>query len=384
MYIDRLQAYFLPVCAGFNSSQDWDFFTEIQTSTDGDEERISLRELPHESLTYNYVYFRDKTPEVNRELSQNIRKRWIVPYWFFGIDFVNVTLDSNLNRSKVVLGNKYMIKTGSQMLVYKNEDDFFFTTALFTGKDESDRDYVLFDPNLSDFDFSEYRVYPCAFGRIVEDFNHNVNYEYYTFSVTYNIETLPEIEEKLPSRTFEGVDVYEECVSFEGDEIGILTIRDSIVSGNTLGVKVYSSQWDYYFKSFTMYVVTEGKDEFFDLLRWNARMLGQFRPIYMPTYLNDFDVVSITVDEVTVSYGREQEKVFAIFYDESGSFELHRAEIKSINGDLITYTFNEPLNEIPDRLCYASMYRLSSDSIGFDFSIGDGFVVSSIGLRSVV
>lgn len=390
MYIEEYEAHFIPACAGWGSSLSWDFLTERQTTIDGSEERISLRQLPRESISYNYTYFREESIEINNEIQNHLRDKWICPYWFMKLSITSRQQQGAFTR--IIIGGDqvssinemYSVEKNYPVLLYRNRDDYIFVDVMEVGGLNNGDFYIDVDDALFGVDLSKYSLYPVTFSKIIENISMNVSYEFETFSVTYASLDLPEIDEYSGSIKYppdNGIDIFTDCLPIGSNSAEVVRSRDLFISGNPLGITSYSSDWSETTISMPMNYTLKGRRELYSLMRWLMRRMGSFRPFYMPNYLNELEFDYIVENQLILTKGDPNRMLFALFNDDD--FSIIEAEsVELFNGKYI-YRFAENITIEPKKVYYASLFRLGTDSFTFEFEEGMNVIRMNTDIRSV-
>lgn len=388
MFIEEFDSYFLPIRARVGSSLNWEFSTEIQSLESGDEDRISLRQLPREQINYSYAYKSEDFDKVNSELMNHLRAKWLIPLWYFSRDVLG---SNHYPEGKYAwisdYGGGYALDPLSNygiLLFYKDSDNYFFTSD-FSIEYHWELNLkvgttIVFNDNV-DVDLDGFKVYPTTIGSINGNVTIETSSKYCTVEVSYNSEILPTIPEVEPSLTFNGFDVYTDCILLDGDTIGISHNQDYIESKNQLGIKVYRTNEDFSYRSQSLRRVFKSRFETYDFLRWCTRRIGQWRPFYMPTYTKDFKVMSYDHISITLRGSDPSIKTFAVLKD--GGFKLYNSTSVTTNGNVSRYEIENLDFDDFSILCYALIYRLDTDSIKIDFSDVKGLASAFIPLRSI-
>lgn len=393
MFIEEANAYFLPLRSGWGSSLKWDFYTEVQTIFDGSEDRISLRPIPWEKISYRYTFPDSDSKKIKPFLSGHLRADYIVPLYYLGVDvdrqlesfIIDDVLVSKIQLKVINTGSKALgyeaMGYGSYIALYKGFDVVLKKVFPRDGHQNEEGNVIVF--YYSDgFDFSGWKVCPARFGKITNNPSIETNKKYSIVDIEYEMYDTVEFYEEEDQEKYKGFDVYKKCLLLAGDTLPITNTKDLDISQNDLGIKKYFSDWIASYRSFDLRKVLADRFEFTSFLRWCMRRLGRYEPFWCPTYSTDFGLISVTNNSISVESGDEKLDTFAIYRDD-GSFYLVTADSIAKDGDLITYSFAIDFENIPEKVYYAILMRLSDDSISFDFSLGGNIVTSSVAVRSV-
>lgn len=398
MLLSPDNAYFLPLRAGWDSSLEWSFYTEIQTLFNGGEECISLRPLPWERIKYKYTFPDSDSPKIKPFLSRNLRDNYMVPYYFLSTDVIQAfdsyeydgkiigsviieTIRTGLSESGSYSDDVY--KYGSWIVFYKK--DKIIARKIYPQDgyvNDEGRVRILFETDGNDEDYSGWRVCPSRLGKIINNPTLETNKRYSYTTVEYFISDPIEFYETKNPEQYNGVDVYRKCFMLNGDTMGFTHTKDLNESSNTLGIRKYFSDWDSSFRSFDLKTITRTRSEFIAFLRWNMRRSGQYQPFWSPVYTTDFNFIEATLRGISVKDGDPSIKTFAI-YRNDGSFYLATASRVTVRGNIVDYIFPSDFEEIPKKVYYAMVIRLSDDSVSFSFALGGKIVISEVSARSV-
>lgn len=397
MFIQAANAYFLPLRSGWDSSLSWSFYTEVQTIFDGSEDRISLRPKPWEDISYKYTFPEKDSVKIKPFLTHYLRKDYLVPYFFIGsevigsavwtvddVEIYGVTFPAIQTGVSSSYPYQYDVSPyGSWVALYKGFDVVIKQVYPFDGLVTSNSLVsIAFGPD-DDFDFTGWKICPLRLGKIKNNPEIATNKKYSSVTVEYAMIEEVEFFSETSSEVYQGIDVYKKCLLLAGDTLPFTHTKDIDVSSNNLGIRKYFSDWVAAYRSFDLRKVLADRSEFIGFLRWCMRRLGRYEPFWCPVYSTDFGLISVGDNSISVEYGDERLRTFAI-YMEDGSFYLATASSFVKDGHTINYIFDQNFEAAPEKVYYAVQMRLSDDSVSFDFSLGGSRVTSSVAVRSII
>lgn len=398
MLLDQENLYFLPLRSGWDSELSWSFSTEIQTLFNGDEERISLRPIPWEKISYKYTFPDGDSKKIKPFLMNNLRDDYVVPLYYLGanvefwseawvVDGVTISgiLVDAIKTGIAPSGTSYqydVMKYDSYIVLCKGYDVVVKKVFPIDGAVNNDGKVTV--GFVSDgVNYTGWKVYPARIGKITNNPEIETNKKYSIVSIEYEIYDPIEFYEQQTTDKYNGIDIYRKCLLLTGDTLGFTHIKDIDASSNSLGIRKYFSDWDFSYRSYDLRKVIKNRSEFIEFLRWTMTRLGRYSPFWCPAYTTDFEFLQAGVNSISVENGDKRLKNFAIYRDD-GSFYIRTANSVTVSGSTVNYIFSQNFESVPKKVFYAMLMRLTDDNVTFDFANGGMIVESSISVRSII
>lgn len=359
----------LTKCPLLETTERYEFKTDVHQSFDASsEERIPLLDAARQSFNWSMIAFKDEVPEMFNDLYSWMRKEFLVPQplesqlvgdlsddfietdtnnlgvsigtfvLVTGVGFLNVVEITEIGRYEVIEDvptyidgyrlNESVIATNAQIQPLRK--------VIIAGNPTSQANGLMFKPTLN------LRVFD---------------------SVEYPVAEEPQ--------QYKGDDIYFTPLLLDGDFLDLnFEQHQSIVDGE-IGQFWQFTHWINPLINKNFRVIMRNRQEYIDYKKWFYRRRGRLNPFWLPSYQNNFNLVSRSASSITVKNVNYLSDRKNIAIKANGVWTAHSVTSTSVSGEniVMNLTPQPPINI--ERVSYLGLYRLNSDAVEFYFKGAD-------------
>ena len=193
------------------------------------------------------------------------------------------------------------------------------------------------------------------------------------FKPTLNLRVLGSVEYPIASdpQQYKGDDIYFTPLLLDGDFLDLnFEQHQSIVDGE-IGQFWQFTHWINPLINKNFRVIMRNRQEYIDYKKWFYRRRGRLNPFWLPSYQNNFNLVSRGSYGITVKNDNYLSDRKNIAIKANGVWTAHSVTSTSISGEniVMNLTPQPPINI--ERVSYLGLYRLNSDAVEFYFKGAD-------------
>lgn len=359
----------LTKCPLRDTTERYEFKTDVHKSYDGtSEERLPLRDQARQSFNYSQIALRKEIPELFNMLYSCMRKEFLVPQ-LLESKFVGDLADDFIETETSNLG----INIGTLILIYSNEN-YQVREVTEIGRYEVIEDIPTYidgyrlNAAVTATSATIKPLRKCIIsGDVKMQANSSVLKPNLNFlvldSVEYPVANAPE--------QYKGDDLYFTPLLLGGNMLDVnFQQHQALVDGDLGGIWSFS-HWILPETLKNFRVIMKSRQDYIDYKKWFYRRRGRLNQFWMPSYQNNFNVVSASGESLVV---KNEGYLFSkknIAIKSNGIWTAHSVISANVSDQNIVMSLipNPPINI--ERVSYLGLYRLNSDAVEFYFKGAD-------------
>ena len=350
-------AIVLADCPLLDSTERFEFLTEVHESHNGTEIRQSLRDQARQILEFNYVNFRKNMGDMFHLIYANLRGLWAIPLYQLrqnigDIDSNQIEVDYVDELHHYALINNQVVQIES---IQNNVLTFF---EHITAENAS--------------------IVPLRLCIIDGDVSINASGFYAQQSIIFRViaEDCPEISGQSAEQ-HKGYDLYFDPLLLDGDALSMSLSQHQVVVDGDLGGFEQFTHWakPRYLKPFRS--LLKNHSDFIKYRCFLFKRMGKLNPFWLPLYERHLDIVNLGVNwiEVSNNYVIEADRKH-IALKINDIWQTYEVLSKSKSGANTRLNLSKSVGVLItdiQSICYLGLYRLASDQVEFGF-LGAGLV----------
>lgn len=355
----------LPYFAMIGSRESIEFLTQVLEAYDNTEERIKLRVLPRQSLSYVYPIGRSRMANAFNVEYGAIRKNWAIPMWAEW-QLVGEVLTS---ASSILCDTvQFDLRPNSLALLYTS-DSVWQIVEIST--------ITATQINVSNSLNHQLgcRLIPLRIGRIDGDISKSINDIFSSDQIQYLIDQGQDISPITPQQ-YLGNDIYFTCPLLQGDVIQKSIIQRDDMVDMDLGIISHINPWAHSRYKWSLRTVLNNPFKIREYRDFLYRRSGKFRPFWMPTFERNLRLVTTGNITTTIvikndGYNDWTRRVNISIQKQDGTWTtntLSSPTIVALNN--IQLTLGTSLGydaSLIRNICYLGLYRLDNDSVDLNW-----------------
>lgn len=368
--IDDVDYLLLTQCPLLDTTERYAFKTDVHKSYDGsDEVRIPEIDYARQSMTYSLSAYRAETVGLFNDVYSWMRKEYLVPQPLESLDVGNISddfIEADTSSIPIPVDSFILIQPLSGVLEVRKiieigryeviEDE----TVYIDG-------YRLNEPVTA----SNASIYPLR--KCIIDGNVSTTVNNSIFNPMLNLRVVDNVEYPVADapEQYKDNDLYFMPLLLDGDFLDIeLQQHQNIVDGE-IGKFWSFTNWNYPLASKNLRIIMRSRQEYLDLKKWFYRRRGMLNEFWLPSYEQNFNVVSASGDSLVVKNESYLSNKTNIAVKSNGVWTVHEITNQSTTGANKTLLVEPSLPTKIERISYLDLYRLGSDSIEFRFMGND-------------
>jgi hypothetical protein len=400
---DHGEVHVLTACPLLDSTESFEFLTEIERADDGTEYRNILRPLPRQYLSFSYIAMQQALGDLFHMLSANMRKLWGIPLVHLKKAMSDVVfddfiaMDTSKNSSDYHLGHvlirqsnvedrvEQIIGVGRYIVTQQSIIDPVTQEVIEPEQVEYQDGYRLANAITTSNAFMMPLRICILLGDVDSSAWHNGMQTKLEFAVL--AEDGPDFCEIVPTQ-YKNEDFYTAPLLLSGSSLEMnLSQHQTVVDGAIGGFTQYTDH-DKPRYSKPMRCVMKSQNELIDFRKFLMRRFGRFRPFWLPLYERHLNIVSTGMLsnwlDVGTNYVIEADrKHLAVKINDV--WQAHEITNKVINSGITRLTVSPALNVQRNQIqsvCYLALHRLDADRIEFAF-LGVGISTTTILMQEI-
>ncbi|WP_336938992.1 hypothetical protein [Acinetobacter modestus] len=359
----------LTKCPLRDTTERYEFKTDVHKSYDGSsEERLPLRDQARQSFNYSQIALRQEIPELFNVLYSCMRKEFLIPQLLeskvvgdLADDFIETETSSlgiNIGTLILICSNEnYQVREVSEIGRYEVIEDIptyidgYRLNAAVTATGATIKPLRKCIINGD--------VKMQANGSVLKP---NLNFVVLD-SVEYPVASAPE--------QYKGDDLYFTPLLLEGNMLDMnFQQHQALLDGDLGGIWSFS-HWVLPETLKNLRVIMKSRQDYIDYKKWFYRRRGRLNQFWMPSYQNNFNLVSRNSAGITVKNDNYLSDRKNIAIKANGIWSAHSVTSTSVSGQniVMNLTPQPPINI--ERVSYLGLYRLNSDAVEFYFKGAD-------------
>lgn len=359
----------LTKCPLLETTERYEFKTDVHQSFDATgEERIPLLDAARQSFNWSIIAFKNEVPEMFNDLYSWMRKEYLVPQPLES-QLVGNLSDDFIDTDTSNLG----INVGTLILVTA------IGASLVVEVTEIGRYEVIEDvPTYIDgyrlneaVTASDAKIIPLR--KVIIAGNPTSQANGLMFKPTLNLRVLDSVEYPMSAepQQYKGDDIYFTPLLLDGDFLDLNFEQHQAIVDGEIGQFWQFTHWLNPLINKNFRVIMKSRQDYIDYKKWFYRRRGRLNPFWMPSYQNNFNLVSRSPSSITVKNDNYLSDRKNIAIKANGIWTAHSVTSSVVIGQniVMNLTPQPPVNI--ERVSYLGLYRLNSDAVEFYFKGAD-------------
>lgn len=359
----------LTKCPLLETTERYEFKTDVHQSFDATgEERIPLLDAARQSFNWSMIAFRNEVPEMFNDLYSWMRKEYLVPQPLesqlvgkLSDDFIE-TDTSNLG---INVGTLILVQAVGVLTVFEVTEIGRY--EVIEGVPTYIDGYRLNEAVTA----TDAKIIPLRKAFIAG--NPTAQANGLMFKPTINLRVLDSVEYPIAAnpQQYKGDDIYFTPLLLDGDFLDLnFEQHQSIVDGD-IGQLWQFTHWINPLINKNFRVIMKSRQDYIDYKKWFYRRRGRLNQFWMPSYQNNFNLVSRSSSSITVKNDNFLSDRKNIAIKANGIWTAHSVDSTSVSGQNIVMNISPSPPVQIDRVSYLGLYRLNSDAVEFHFKGAD-------------
>ena len=359
----------LTKCPLLETTERYEFKTDVHQSFDASsEERIPLLDAARQSFNWAMMAFRNEVPEMFNDLYSWMRKEYLVQQPLesrlvgdLSDDFIETdTSNLGINVGTLILVTAQGVSSVVEVTEIGRYEVIEGVPTYIDG-------YRLNEAVTA----TNAQIQPLR--KVIIAGNPTSQANGLMFKPTLNLRVLDSVEYPMAAepQQYKGDDIYFTPLLLDGDFLDInLEQHQSIVDGE-IGKFWQFTNWFNPLINKNFRVIMKSRQEYIDYKKWFYRRRGRLNQFWMPSYQNNFNLVSRSSSSITVKNDNFLSDRKNIAIKANGVWTAHSVTSTSVSGEniVMNLTPQPPVNI--ERVSYLGLYRLNSDAVEFYFKGAD-------------
>ena len=368
--IDDVDYILLTQCPLLDTTEQYDFRTDVHKSYDGsDEVRIPERDYARQSLTYSLSAYRAETVGMFNDIHSWMRKEYLVPQPLESLDVGNLSddfIEADTSLIPIPVDSLILIQPLSGVLEVRKIIEIGRYEVI-----EDEPTYIdgyRINDSIAALDATIYPLRKCI---IDGNVNYKVNNS--TFNAMLNLRVVDNVEYPVADapEQYKDNDLYFMPLLLDGDFIDVeLQQHQAIVDGE-IGKFWSFTNWNNPIAAKNLRIIMRSRQEYLDLKKWFYRRRGMLNEFWLPSYEHNFNVVSASGSTLIVKNESYLDIKKSISIKSNGVWSAYSILSASDSGIDKVLTLSSTLPTKIERISYLDLYRLGSDSLKFIFNGND-------------
>ncbi|WP_414659192.1 hypothetical protein ACMHYC_10690 [Acinetobacter courvalinii] len=359
----------LTKCPLLETTERYEFKTDVHQSFDASsEERIPLLDVARQSFNWSMMAFRNEVPEMFNELYSWMRKEYLVP------QPLEAQLVGNLSDDFIETDTSNLgINVGTLILV-QAVGVLKVAEVTEIGRYEVIEDVPIYIDGYrlnEAVNASDAKIIPLRKVIIAGNLTSQANGLMFKPTIALRVTDNVEYPMAADPQQYKGDDVYFTPLLLDGDFLDINFEQHQAIVDGEIGQFWQFTHWFNPLINKNFRVIMKNRQEYVDYKKWFYRRRGRLNQFWMPSYQNNFNLVSRSSSSITVKNDNFLSDRKNIAIKSNGIWTAHSVTSSSVSGEniVMNLTPQPPVNI--ERVSYLGLYRLNSDAVEFYFKGAD-------------
>lgn len=365
----------LTKCPLLETTERYEFKTDVHQSFDASsEERIPLLDVARQSFNWSIIAFRNEVPEMFNDLYSWMRKDYLVPQPLesqlvgdLSDDFIETdTSNLGINVGTLILVTAQGVSSVVEVTEIGRYEVIEGVPTYIDG-------YRLNEAVTA----TNAQIQPLR--KVIIAGNPASQANGLMFKPTLNLRVLDSVEYPMSAepQQYKGDDLYFTPLLLDGDFLDINFEQHQAIADGEIGQFWQFTHWINPLINKNFRVIMRNRQEYIDYKKWFYRRRGRLNPFWLPSYQNNFNVISRSASSITVKNDNYVSDRKNIAIKANGAWTAHSVTSTSVSGENIVMNLTpQPPTNI-ERVSYLGLYRLNSDAVEFNFK-GAGIVETNV------
>jgi hypothetical protein len=359
----------LTKCPLLETTERYEFKTDVHQSFDAtSEERIPLLDAARQSFNWSMIAFKDEVPEMFNDLYSWMRKEFLVPQPLESKLVGNLSddfIETNTSDLSIDVGSLVLIETSTSLNVAEVTEIGRYEVI------EEVPTYIDGYRLNESVTATNAQIQPLR--KVIIAGNPTSQANGLMFKPTLNLRVLDSVEYPIADepQQYKGDDIHFTPLLLDGDFLDInFEQHQSIVDGE-IGQFWQFTHWVNPLINKNFRVIMRNRQEYIDYKKWFYRRRGRLNPFWLPSYQNNFNLVSRGSYGITVKNDNYLNDRKNIAIKANGVWTAHSVTSTSVSGENIVMNLTPQPPTSIERVSYLGLYRLNSDAVEFYFKGAD-------------
>ena len=359
----------LTKCPLLETTERYEFKTDVHQSFDASsEERIPLLDAARQSFNWAMMAFRNEVPEMFNDLYSWMRKEYLVPQPLesqlvgnLSDDFIETdTSNLGINVGTLI----FVTAQGVSSVVEVTEIGRY---EVIEGVPTYIDGYRLNEAVTA----TNAQIQPLR--KVIIAGNPTSQANGLMFKPTFNLRVLDSVEYPMSAepQQYKGDDLYFTPLLLDGDFLDINFEQHQAIVDGEIGQIWQFTHWINPLINKNFRVIMRNRQEYIYYKKWFYRRRGRLNSFWLPSYQNNFNLISRSSSSITVKNDNFLSDRKNIAIKANGVWTAHSVTSTSVSGENIVMNLTpQPPTNI-ERVSYLGLYRLNSDAVEFYFKGAD-------------
>ncbi|MCL5767340.1 hypothetical protein [Acinetobacter sp. ANC5681] len=359
----------LTKCPLLETTERYEFKTDVHQSFDATgEERIPLLDAARQSFNWSIIAFRNEVPEMFNDLYSWMRKEYLVPQPLESQLVGNLSddfIEADTSKLGINVGTLILVQAVGVLTVFE-------VTEIGRYEVVEDVPVYIDGYRLNEaVTASDAKIIPLR--KVIISGNLTTQANGLMFKPTLNLRVLDSVEYPIAAdpQQYKGDDIYFTPLLLDGDFLDLNFEQHQSIADGEIGQFWQFTHWLNPLINKNFRVIMKSRQDYIDYKKWFYRRRGRLNQFWMPSYQNNFNVVSAIGESLVV---KNEGYLFSkknIAIKSNGIWTAHSVISANVSDQNIVMSLipNPPINI--ERVSYLGLYRLNSDAVEFYFKGAD-------------
>lgn len=359
----------LTKCPLVETTERYEFKTDVHQSFDATgEERIPLLDTARQSFNWSIIAFRNEVPEMFNDLYSWMRKEYLVPQPLESQMVGNLSddfIETDTSNLGINVGTFILVQAVGVLTVVEVTE---------IGRYEVIEDVPVYIDGYrlnEAVTASNAKIIPLR--KVIIAGNATAQANGLMFKPTMSLRVLDSIEYPIAAdpQQYKGDDIYFTPLLLDGDFLDLNFEQHQAIVDGDIGRFWQFTHWLNPLINKNFRVIMKSRQDYIDYKKWFYRRRGRLNLFWMPSYQNNFNLVSRSSSSITVKNDNFLSDRKNIAIKANGIWTAHSVTSTSVSGQniVMNLTPQPPINI--ERVSYLGLYRLNSDAVEFYFKGAD-------------
>ena len=360
----------LTQCPLVGTTERYEFKTDVhEVYNGGSEERIPERDYARQSMSYSVHAYRAETVGLFNDLYSWLRKTYLVPQPLESQDAGNLADDFIEADTSLV-----SIEVGTLILVQPLIGSLEVREVTEIGRYEVIEEEPVYIDGYrlnSAVIANDATIYPLR--KCIIDGNPSISVSESMVKSLLNLRVIDNFKYEIAEAPtqYKGDDLYFTPLLLDGEMVDIELMQQQNIVDGQIGQFWQFTNWLNPKIGKNLRVLMHSKQEYMDYKKWFYRRRGMLNAFWLPSYEQNFNVVSSDSNSITVKDENYLANRVNIAIKSNDVWTAHAITNAATSGANKVLTLSPSPPTTIQRVSYLGLYRLGSDSVQFIFRGND-------------
>ena len=360
----------LTQCPLMGTTERYEFKTDVhEVYNGGSEERIPERDYARQSMSYSVHAYRAETVGLFNDLYSWLRKTYLVPQPLESQDVGNLADDFIEADTSLI-----SIEVGTLILVQPLIGSLEVREVTEIGRYEVIEEEPVYIDGYrlnSAVIANDATIYPLR--KCIIDGNPSISVSESMVKSLLNLRVIDNFKYEIAEAPtqYKGDDLYFTPLLLDGEVVDIELMQQQNIVDGQIGQFWQFTNWLNPKIGKNLRVLMHSKQEYMDYKKWFYRRRGMLNAFWLPSYEQNFNVVSSDSNSITVKDENYLANRVNIAIKSNDVWTAHAITNAATSGANKVLTLSPSPPTTIQRVSYLGLYRLGSDSVQFIFRGND-------------